>query len=139
MTRVEWSIEIKAPPEKVWPLHFWDRVPEWNDMVKEAKPTSEKRGEVGATYHVVAEDREYDVEITEIVRYERCAWRSISGWTASGVTILEHTNAGTKMTMSLDYTLPGIFGKIIDRMFAQRAIERGTEKALEKLKSILEK
>ena len=49
LTRVEWSIEIKAPPEKVWPLHFWDRVPEWNDMVKEAKPTSEKRGEVGAT------------------------------------------------------------------------------------------
>jgi len=135
LTRVERSIEIKVPPEKVWPLHFWDRVPEWNDWVKEVRSTSKKRGVVGATYHVVAEGREYDVEITEIVEYERCAWRSTSGWTASGVTILERTDAGTKMTLRMDYTLPGI----VDRLFARRAIEKNTEKALEKLKTILEK
>ena len=144
MTGVENSIETKAPPEKVWPLLFWDRAPEYNDMIKEAKSTSEKRGEMGATYHVIANARgsryEYDVEITEIVKHERLGWRSIAGdWTASGVTILETTKAGTKITLKMNYTLPGLLNQIVDVLFARRDIEKGNEKAMEKLKSILEK
>ena len=144
MTVIEKSIEIKVPPEKVWPELFWDRAPEYNDMIKEAKSISEKRGEMGATYHVVADARgsiyEYDVKITEIVKYERLGWRSIAGdWTASGVNILEPVKAGTKVTLRMDYTLPGLLNKIVEVLFARREIERGNEKALEKLKSILEK
>jgi len=144
LTVIEKSIEIKVPPENVWPLLFWDRAPEYNDMIKDVKSISEKRGEMGATYHVIADAQgrsyRYDVEMTEIVKYERLGWRSIAGdWTASGVTILEPTKAGTKITLKMDYTLPGLSNKIVDILFARREIEKGNEKALEKLKSILEK
>jgi len=29
LTRIEKSIEINAPPEKIWPMIQWDRTPEW--------------------------------------------------------------------------------------------------------------
>ena len=46
MARIEKSIEIKAPAEKVWQLLFWDRLPEWMDTIKKAVYTSEKRAGV---------------------------------------------------------------------------------------------
>jgi len=35
--RIERSIEIKAQPEKIWVIVFWDRVPEWFDMIKKVE------------------------------------------------------------------------------------------------------
>jgi len=57
---MEKSIEIKAPPEKVWEMVALDRLPEWMDglEMKSAKYTSEVRKSedkyrVGASAHVV--------------------------------------------------------------------------------------
>ena len=60
MARIEKSIEIKAPPEKIWELQAWDRVPEWMDGMISAEYTSEvstledKLG-VGATAKIIME------------------------------------------------------------------------------------
>ena len=144
MTRIERSIEIKASPEKVWPLLLWDRCTEYNPTIKSVKLTSEKRG-VGQTAHVVGagdgQKFEYDIEVTEHVENEKCAWRTTSGdWTAVGSNILKPTEAGTELTMIIDYQLPYSFlGKIIDRFSVRKSIERSIETALENLKSIVEK
>lgn len=145
MTRIEKSIEIRAPPEKVWPLLFWDGLPEWYPYIKRAEYTSKKRAAVGATAHVIGEAEgqkfEYDAEVTEYVENERATWRTTSGnWTAFGSTTLKPTKAGTKVTMVTNYELPySILGKIIDGLKVRKSMEKGHERALENLKSIVEK
>ena len=52
MGRIKRSIEIKALPEKIWPVIFWDRVPEWFDIIKKAEQTSKVRDGLGASAHV---------------------------------------------------------------------------------------
>jgi len=145
LTRIEKSIEIRAPPEKIWPLLFWDKVPEWYPYIKKAKYTSKKRADVGATAHIIGEAEgqkfEYDAETTEYVENERAAWRTTSGnWTAFGTTTLKPTETGTKVTMVINYELPySILGKIIDRLKARKSMDKGLERALENLKSMVEK
>lgn len=145
MARIEKSIEISAPSEKVWPMLFWDRLPEWLDGIKEAKYTSEDKDSVGATAHVIGETAgikvEFDVEITEYIENEKATWRSTAGnLTAIGLTTLKTTETGTKLTLMMDYDLPySILGKIVDKLMVSRDIEKGFERSLEKLKNTLEK
>ena len=51
MAKIEKSIGISVPPEKVWPMLFWDKIPEWLDGI-EAEYTCEEKDRVGATAHV---------------------------------------------------------------------------------------
>jgi len=145
LARIKKSIEIKAPAEKVWPLIFWDRLPEWLDMLKRVECTSEKRDEIGTTFHVIGETAgvkaEFDVEITELVENKKGVWRSTAGnFTGFGTTILKPTERGTEITFTIDYELPySILGKIIDKLMVSREIETRIEEGLEKLKGILEK
>jgi len=151
LTRVETSIEIKAPPEKVWEMLAWDRFPEWDEGTqKNAKSveytsevgTLEDKYRVGATCRMTTKDRDLDFEITESVENEKIMAR-VTG--APFVTqlfltyILEPVEAGTKLTYRMDYEIPwGIFGKFLDKL-THRMSEKELERSLEKLKSILEK
>lgn len=143
MTRLEGSIEIRASPERIWPLLDCEEIPKWYPNIKSQEWTSEAR-EVGATYHVTGEGDgqsfEYDAEITEHVENSRVAWRTTGGdWTALGSVDLEPTEARTKVTMVTDYQLPySLLGKIIDRLSVRRSVEKALEDALENLKSMVE-
>ena len=145
MARIEKSIEIGVPPEKVWPMLYWDRLPEWLDGIKEAEYTSEEKDAVGATAHVIGETAgikaEFDVEITEYIENKKATWRSTAGnLTAIGLTTLKPTEAGTELTLVMDYDLPySILGKIVDKLVVGREMENGFERGLKKLKNILEK
>lgn len=145
MARIEKSIEIAVPPEKVWPMLFWDRIPEWLDGIKEAEYKSEEKDSVGATAHVVGETAglkvEFDVEITEYTEYEGASWRTTTGnFTAIGFTILKPTEMGAELTLVIDYDLPySILGKIVDKLLVGRDMENGFESGLGKLKNMLEK
>jgi len=145
LARIEEAIEIGVPPNKVWPMLFWDRLPEWLDAIKEAKYTSEDKDSVGATAQVVGETAgiraEWDVEITEYIKSEKARWRTTGGnLTAIGLTTLEPIKAGTKLTFVIDYDLPySILGKIIDKLLVSREVEKGIKRGLGKLKSTLEK
>jgi len=146
--RIEKSIEIKAPPEKVWEMFAFDRHPEWNEEYKSAEYTSEVRTSedkyrVGASAHITSKQEEIDVEITESLENEKISFsvRGVRGaQNIIGTFTLKPTEAGTEMTCVMDYELPwSILGKILDKLFVQRALEKDTERSLEKLKSILEK
>lgn len=151
MTRIERSIEINVTPEKIWPMVFWDRSPEWLGLIKEAECTSEKRDTVSACYHLIGKAMgrkfEFDVEFTDLVENEKCSWRTVSGnfigfgtcIHAFGTTTLTPIEGGTRMTIIMNYRLPySILGRIIDKLVVTREMKKGLEKGQEKLKSILE-
>ncbi len=148
MGRIEKSIEIGAPPEKVWEMLALDRWPEWMDGWKNAKYTSEvhkpkDKYKVGALAHITELRTKYDFEITESLENEKITFSSKGrggGRTTMTITyILGRVEDGTKLTYAIDYEPPwGILGKGLGRLF--RGVgEKGVEKELKKLKSILEK
>jgi len=147
--RIEKSIVIKAPPEKVWEMLAIDRLPEWMDVaeLKSAKYISEIRTpadkyRVGACAHMTEKRWEYDLEITESLKNEKMTSHTKGGKHGMGYTAtsyLKPVQEGTKLTLALDIEPGyGILGKAIYRLF-RSAEEKVVGRALEKLKRILEK
>ena len=147
MGRIEKSIEIKAPPEKVWELLALDRLPEWNEEYGNVKYTSEVRNpedkySVGARSHTKMKGAgEIDFEIMESLENEKMTFRMLGKRANNTVvtSVLESTDDGTRFVYVMTYELPwGILGKGLGKL-AKGSLEKEAEKALEKLKSILEK
>lgn len=144
LARIEKSIDIDSTAEKVWQMLFWDRLPEWLDIISKAEYTSTEKDRVGATAHIIGETAgvraEWDIEMTEYNKLQRATWRTTGGnLTAIGVTTLEPTETGTRLTFMIDSELPhSILGKIIDKLVVSRQTENSIERGLEKLKKMLE-
>jgi len=146
--RVERSIEIRAPPEKVWEMLPLDRLPEWGagykGELKSVEYTSEIRTpedklRVGASAHGIpkkqGESIKTNFEITESLENEKITYRLYGRYHALVTHILEPVEKGTKMTYVVDYEMPwGILGKIIEPLF-----RREFDRDLKNFKSILEK
>ena len=134
MARIEKSIEIEAPVEQVWPMIFWDRVPEWMDQIKKAWYTSKYKDQIGATAHVMGDagsiKAEWDAETTEWTENEKFAWRTTAGtFTGFGSMTLSQIDTGTRATFLMDYDLPYSFlGKLVDKLrVKQRPRKRNRE------------
>ena len=144
MTRIEKSIEIKAPPEKALPMIDWDGWTQWYDPFKKVEWTSKDKRKVGATVHVTVElagiKAVWDGETTEYTENEKVAWRSTGGnFTGFGFNALSPTKDGTKVTIMMDYDLPySILGKLIDKLRFHKAAEKSFDVALKKMKNMLE-
>jgi uncharacterized membrane protein len=146
LSRVEKSIDIKAPPEKVWEMLALDRWSEWNlghfldtknmTFTSEVN-TPEDKYRVGASAYPSAHP-EADFKVTESVENEKITY--LHEGESPMTYILKLTDEGTRLTYVVEYEMPwGIFGKFIEKLFAKRIGERDIEKGFEKLKSILEK
>ena len=144
MPRVEQSIEINAPPERVWSFINCENVPKLYESVKKVQWTSEEHNKVGATLHFTNEiagiKGEADAEITEWTANEKASWRTTSGNpTMIFVANLDPTKAGTKVTFAADYEVPySVLGKILDKLRIHKAMEKDGENALKKLKAMAE-
>jgi uncharacterized membrane protein len=145
MARIEKSIVINAPPEKVFAkIGDFEGMLEWNDVMKEVKITSKKRKGVGVTYHEVAMPggtrTESDAEVTGWIENERIDIRSTAGnLTFFGSTILKPVTGGTELTIVANYEVPySILGKIIDKLKVSKDIEKNIESANQNLKNLLE-
>ena len=146
MGRIEKSIEIKAPPERVWEMLALDRQAEWMGEWKSAEYTSEvqkpkDKYRVGASCRMTTKEGVWDIKITESLENEKITYRvqGIKGVrNVNGTFTLEPTELGTKITAVSDYELSSLMLKMLSKLVS-RALEKDFEKGLGKLKSILEK
>ena len=145
MVRMEKSIEIRAPPEKVWEMLALDRWSEWqvgsfldtkNMKFTSEVNTLEDKYRVGASAYPSAHPKA-DFNVTESIENEKITY--LHEGEAPMTYILKPTDEGTRLTYVVEYEMPwGILGKFLFGLL--RGIgERDVEKGLEKLKSILEK
>ena len=157
MGRVEKSIEIKAPPEKVWDMLAFDRLPEWTETFGErVEYTSEvhtpkDKYRAGATAQGIPKkpgDDYCNFEMKESLENEKTtffAWEETKFFGTRTLTMfttysLEPVGTDTKFTYELESELPfGIIGKFLEKLYFRRWAEKQIQKALENLKSILEK
>jgi uncharacterized membrane protein len=145
--KIEKSIEIEAPPEKIWEMLALDRLPEWNEEYGNVKYTSEVRSpkdkyRVGASSHTnIKGAGAIDFEITESLENEKMTFRMIGKRANNTVVtyVLESVDGGTKFAYMMTFKLPwGILGTFLGKL-GKGILEKEAEKSLEKLKNILEK
>lgn len=146
MVRVEKSVEIKAPPEKVWEMLAFERMPEWMDGWKTVAFPSEVRApedkyRLGVSAHVIEEHAKYDLEITESLENKKIMYRSkgIGGGRVTMILtyILKPVEAGTEVTYAASCGGWWILCSIVDGLLGEKHL--GVETSLNNLKSILEK
>jgi uncharacterized protein YndB with AHSA1/START domain len=140
------SIHIDAPPERVFELITdAQRFPEWGDSVIEVKDVSGPQDRVGASFTAVMKFAGRRVESRfETTRVEKPTYLEQKGTMPGGgdstaINRLEPAGGGTDAKVELDYELPGgFFGDLADRLFMERAIERGVKHNGDNLKAICE-
>jgi uncharacterized protein YndB with AHSA1/START domain len=144
--KVEQTIEIEAPPERVWSfMTESEKILEWYIPLQKLEYTSEQRSGVGAPFYFEESapggSLKLHCVVTEWVENEAFAFRMTSGnllksyeerWT------VEATPSGSSFTFSEKGEFPyAIIGKLIAPI-AQRMSGATVEKMLAKLKSMVE-
>ncbi|MFQ5891314.1 MAG: SRPBCC family protein [Candidatus Methanofastidiosia archaeon] len=148
MGRIESSIEIEAPVEKVFtffadPKSMEKMIPE--DAEVKVEMISKGPIGVGTTWRIsgVLGGRKIESE-SECVEFEenrRMTTRQTKGdfKRFDGTIVFEATEKGTKVTDTMDYELPySVVGKIMDKLKAGKDLERFAKEGYEKAKQILE-
>jgi uncharacterized protein YndB with AHSA1/START domain len=144
--RIEKSIEISAPPEKIWPF-FVDpeRVLEWYSTFRTFEYTGDLRGGLGTRLYIEEQSfgplMKLHFEVTEWNEHETLALRMVSG---SGVKSyeqrwsLEPTTSGSRFTFVEAVELPyGVLGKLLG-LVGQRMSAATVDKMQAKLKALAE-
>jgi len=144
--RVQRSIEIAAPPEKIWPFLIEpEKIMKWFNLLQKFEYTSDKRSGAGTPFYYEEKSggrlMKLNFVVTEWVENERLAFRMTSGnflksyeqrWT------IEATPPGSWFTYMEDIKLPyGIIGKILG-LFAWFSSQATVKKMVGKLKSLTE-
>ena len=143
---VSMSVDINAPPEKVWPyLVEPEKTTQWFTALKKFEWTSDQAGGVGSTFYWFEEaaGREYNLwfETTEWVENEVFGYRMTKGdffksyderWE------IDKTADGCRFTFNDHIEFPyGPIGKVIGYFAARGARQTGDE-ILGTLKSLAE-
>jgi len=144
--RIERSIEIAAPPEKIWPfLVEPEKIMKWFTLLRKFEYTGEQRSGVGTPFYYEEKSgpqlMKLSYVVTEWVENKRLAFVMTSGSLKKDDQIwsLEAIPSGSRFTMTEDAEMPwGIIGKITDALFIGRMVGKNIEKILGNLKSLVE-
>ena len=143
--KVQRSIEIGAPPERIWPfLAEPQKILEWYIPLQKFEYTGKQSREAGAQFYfeekVPTGTMKLNCEVTEWVENASFAFKMNSGnmmksygerWS------VEATPSGSRFTFAEHGELPGIFGRLMGPI-AERGSGGTVEKMLTKLKSLAE-
>ena len=120
--RIQRSIEIAAPPEKVWPfLVEPDKILKWCITLEKFEYTSDQRNGVGTPFYF--EERaagrlmKLNFAVTDWLRNKRLAFSMTSGDLVKAyeqIWTVQATPSGSRFTFTEEIEFPyGIIGKIL--------------------------
>jgi uncharacterized membrane protein len=101
---IEHEVQIDATPEAVFALI--SRVEDfalYSDSVEAVTPLGEDR--YRWQVRALGMSLSFEVEVTECTPHERLAWRSVTGVKNHGSYRLTPVEGGTRLTLSLEYSL----------------------------------
>ncbi len=146
MTKISKSIEIESSPDKVFALVLdTKKVSEFTKGDEKVEITSKGPFQVGTTVHMTSKSAglktELDMEVVEFEKNRKMIMHTV-GASKVGLKswwILEPTTKGTMLTHGGEYKVPySILGKILDKLWVRRNMEKTIEKILEEMKKALE-
>lgn len=149
MGRVESSIEIEAPIEKVFVFLSNPKNQEkiFVDADVKVEDVSKQPIGVGTRYRIssVIAGRKVGLHWHEFVEFEenrRFVDHEVKGGSLKKeemTFVFGTTDRGTKVTMTIDYEFPySVLGKILDKLMVRKGFERFVKGGAQKAKEILE-
>ena len=143
MTRIEKSIEIKAPVENVFEfVADWHNTAKFYEGIYDLKPTTEARGEGARFIHkakVLGIESETEYEVSDFVENEGWTSTSVRGIETKVQWIFASLDDGTKVTHIVEYKPPiPIVGVVVDALLVKRQWETNIQRSLQNLKRLLE-
>jgi len=144
--KVQRSIEIAAPPEKIWLFLIEpEKILKWFNLLQKFEYTGDKRSGVGTTFYYEEKSSgqlmKLNFVVTEWVENQKLAFGVTSGSLKKDdqVWSIEATPSGSRFTMFEDLEMPfGIIGKIIGALFGGMMIGKNIEKIIANLKRLAE-
>jgi len=144
--KVQRSVEIAAPPEKIWPFLIEpEKIVKWFNLLRKFEYTGDKRSGVGATFYYEEKSggqlMKLNYKVTEWIEHKKLAFGVTSGFLKKDDQIwsVEAVPSGSKFTMFEDLEMPmGILGKIIGATFGGNMIGGNIERILANLKRLVE-
>jgi uncharacterized protein YndB with AHSA1/START domain len=141
--KVQGSVDIAAPPEKVWPfLVEAERILHWYTLLQKFEYTSEQHAGPGATFSMEEKAGVFlklSFVMTEWVEYQKLAFRMTSGNFVKGYEqtwALEPIPSGSRFTLREEVTMPyGPIGRILGA-FSRSSSEGHVKAILAKLKTL---
>ncbi len=144
--RIEKSIEISTPPEKVWPFLIEpEKILKWCSTFIKFEYTSEQNRGMGA--HIYVEEKaggplmKINFAVTEWVENEKLTFKMTSGSGVKSYRIkhtLETSPTGCIYTFMEEFELPmGIIGKLIEAI-GKGVAKRHINEYLAELKRLVE-
>jgi hypothetical protein len=146
--KVTSSIEIAASPEKVYA--FVIDMKKMNDACREyyvGKWTSEGPIGLGSTANYVGTHKynkreEWNAKVTEFVKNKSLTMllkgANEHSHDQTNYHAFEPTTKGTKFTISMEYEIPSIRGKLLDVLVARRMVGGWLAKIAENIKNAVE-
>lgn len=144
MARIEKSIEINAPVEKVFDfVTDWPNMPRFMERTYAWKPTTEQTKGDGTTVahrqKGLGREFDYECEVSGFVENEGFTLTSFRGPEAKSQWIFERLDDRTKVTLIAQYKVPvPIVGGILDALLVKRMSDTMFYKSLQNLKGLLE-
>ena len=144
--KVQKSIEIAAPPEKVWPfLVEPEKILKWCITFRKFEYTGKQRSGVGTALYIEEKAggplMKLNFTVTECEKNKKLAFNMTSGTFVKGYEqtwAVDATPPGSRFTFMEQVKLPyGVIGKVME-LFARRGSEATVEEMLAKLKSLVE-
>ena len=144
--RVERAIEIKAPPERIWPFFIEpEKIMKWFTLLRKFEYTGDKRDSVGTTFYYEEKSgprlMKFNFKVMEWVENETLAFIMTSGPLKRDdeVWSIKATPSGSIVKLTMDVEMPwGTIGKIMDALFVGRIVGKHEEEMLVNLKTLVE-
>jgi uncharacterized protein YndB with AHSA1/START domain len=144
--KVQSSIEITAPPEKIWPFLVQPtEIPKWCITYQKCELVGKQRSGVGTSFYIEEKAggplMKLNFQITEWVENQRLAFKMTSGTFVKGYEqrwMIESIPSGSRFKFAEDVKMPwGILGKMIG-FLGRSGSEKHVKEMLIKLKSLAE-
>jgi ligand-binding SRPBCC domain-containing protein len=146
MAHVRHSYRIEAPPEVAWRVGSDpDRMAEWNTTVIGVKDVTGPLDQPGTRYTTISKiagrqtDVTWTIERVEPDRMVEATATTPLGGDARLIVDYEPDGRGTRLTTDLEFEIaPGLLGGMIDKLYAERAVEREVRHSSDNFKAMVE-
>lgn len=144
--KIQRSIEIAAPPEKIWPyLVEPEKIMKWFTLLKKFEYTGKKHSGAGATFYYEEKSgpmlMKLHYKVTEWLENKKLAFVLTSGMMKKDDQLwaIETTPTGSRFTMTEEVEMPwGIIGKAMVKMFIAGGVAKHIEEIIGNLKTLVE-
>jgi uncharacterized membrane protein len=134
------QIEVAAPMELVWGL--WsdlEKMPLWMKWIKSVHVREDNPDLSVWKLDTGGLEFSWQSRILKVVPHQIIQWESVDGLPNQGAVRFYDRQESSIVRLSVAYAIPGILGKIMDRLFLGKAVESTIQEDLERFRDYVEK